>query len=450
MQRKIFRRALGTLGFLLLILAVHAQTYTVTGGKGTPLLALDDSRNKLQVYLVYGMEDVEIRYTPQSGNYQWYRFKNKAVDGEPISSTVEGEATVVRNLEEGYGYYVMENGAIGYTSAYIWIIDYSKYAFDLTKLSVDAQLSTCDNMYLKGEPALTEMRYSIPETGYSTKLEREFEVSYQTMKESEDNSQLVYETVTETVKDPFRDGLKAPYSDTEVTLTGDLFARHFGVEKTMTTETYQAKALLVITKADTISYEGNAPNVITKDDGLSAPVEFHFSAIANVPVASLFTWIITRKDESESGVELARIPNNEEIDYTFTQNGDYLVELYVNDRTGECEYYNSFDINISDSFIDVPNAFSPGTTPGINDEFKVAYRSLTRFNCWIFNRWGVELYHWTDPAKGWDGKKGGKYVAPGVYFYVIEATGSDGKSYKKKGSINILRSKEIQDEIIEE
>lgn len=47
-------------------------------------------------------------------------------------------------------------------------------------------------------------------------------------------------------------------------------------------------------------------------------------------------------------------------------------------------------------------------------------------------------------------KKGGKYVAPGVYFYVIEATGSDGKPIKRKGSINILRSKQIQDEIIEE
>ena len=38
-------------------------------------------------------------------------------------------------------------------------------------------------------------------------------------------------------------------------------------------------------------------------------------------------------------------------------------------------------------------------------------------------------------------KKGGKYVAPGVYFYVIEAEGSDGKKYKKKGDINILRPK---------
>ena len=43
-------------------------------------------------------------------------------------------------------------------------------------------------------------------------------------------------------------------------------------------------------------------------------------------------------------------------------------------------------------------------------------------------------------TKGWDGKYKGKYVKPGVYYYVIEAKGADGKEYKKKGDINILRS----------
>ena len=86
MQRNFLRRVIGTLCFLLWILAAHAGEYTVTGGKGTPLLALDDTKNRLQVYLVYGMENVEIRYTPQSSSYQWYRFKGKALDGETMFS----------------------------------------------------------------------------------------------------------------------------------------------------------------------------------------------------------------------------------------------------------------------------------------------------------------------------------------------------------------------------
>ena len=53
------------------------------------------------------------------------------------------------------------------------------------------------------------------------------------------------------------------------------------------------------------------------------------------------------------------------------------------------------------------------------------------------------MYRSTNPAEGWDGKKGGKYVAPGVYFYVIEATGTAGEKIHRKGSINILRPKKI-------
>lgn len=91
--------------------------------------------------------------------------------------------------------------------------------------------------------------------------------------------------------------------------------------------------------------------------------------------------------------------------------------------------------------LDIPNFFSPGDSPGVNDEFRVAYKSLISFKCTIFNRWGNKLYEWRDPAKGWDGRYKGKFVNPGVYFYVIEAKGSDNVSYKRKGAINIVRGR---------
>lgn len=469
MQRNCLRRVIGTLCFLLLILAAHAQKYTVTGGRGTPYLAFDNKQgntsSRFEVYLVYGMDNVEIRYTPTSSTYQWYRYKNKAGvggDAEKIPSVNEGNTTVIRNIEEGYGYYILEDDAYSKAGGYVWIIDYSKYAFDVTSLYVDAQKSNCDNMFLGGDIDMKEMRY-YDQSGVPGILKREFDITYQTMKNPEDGTAFIPETVTDTVDDPFNGfELKAPLCDTDVTLTGDLFARHFGVEKTMTTDVYQAIAVEAVMKIDTLSYASDVPNLVVKGDSLSAPVEFNFTAIANTPVAAMFNWKIYRKDEgggssegNEEGEEnngtLLRDFSGEETSFIFNQNGTYVVKLTVNDRTGQCQA-NPPDVtvNISDSYLDVPNAFSPGTSPGINDEFRVAYRSLTRFKCWIFNRWGVEMYHWTDPSKGWDGKKGGKYVAPGVYFYVIEATGSDGKPIKRKGSINILRSKQIQDEIIEE
>lgn len=454
MQRNCLRRVLGTLCFLLLVLTAHAQKYTVTGGQGTPLLVIDESANssKFQVYLVYGMNNVEIRYTPTSSSYQWYRYKNKAGaggDGERISSEQEGGTTVIRNIEEGYGYYVVEDDNMAKTGGYVWIIDYSKYAFDITRLYVDAERSNCDYMALGATADMKDMKYYTP-SGSSKILDREFDITYQTMKLMGEDD--IYTTVTvDTIIDPFKKVLPPPLCDTDVTLKGDLFARHFGMEKVITSDVYQAVAVDAVVKIDTVSYASDIPNLVVKGDSLSAPVEFNFTAIANTPVAAVFKWTISQKNEGGKNTPLSTSPN-EDVNYVFNQNGTYFVDLEISDRTLACTWKleEPITINISDTYIDVPNAFSPGTTPGINDEFRVAYRSLTRFKCWIFNRWGAEIYYWTDPSKGWDGKKGGKYVAPGVYFYVIEATGSDGKSIKKKGSINILRSKRIDDEIIEE
>lgn len=453
MQRNCLRRVVGMLCFLLLILAAHAQKYTVTGGRGTPLLVdAEVAKNKnqhLEVYLVYGMDNVQISYTSSSTSHQWYRYKTRRLEAEKISSVQNGTTSVISNLEEGYGYFVEETGL---SEAYVWIIDYSKYTFGLTNLYVDTQRSNCDKLYLEGTADMAEMKYYYPQTDDSKVLEREFEVTYQTMKITADNSEFLPETVTETIKEPFRNSVPAPLCDTDVTLKGDLFARHFGVEKSMTTDVYQAIAVDAYMKIDTLTNTLDAPNMVLKGDSLSAPVEFNFTAIANTPVAALFRWEIYRKNDGVEGDGTKLIDfNGEEVSYTFNQNGSYTVRLTVDDRTTRCQATPpDATINISDSFLDVPNAFSPGTSPGINDEFRVAYRSLTRFRCWIFNRWGAEIYQWSDPSKGWDGKKGGKYVAPGVYFYIIEATGSDGKPIKKKGSINILRSKEIHDEIIEE
>lgn len=442
MLRKNFRRLGAILCFWVTIVGVHAQ-YTVTGGSGIPLLAASETAQKLEVYLVYGMSNIEIRFTSSSTAHRWYRYKASISDKEPVASVQNGSTSVIRNIEEGYGYFVEEPGVL---PQFVWIIDYSKYAFELQSLFVAG--GSCSGMYLGGTPEIKKMEYRLPYNGNQRELEREFEVSYQTLNQRDEDKLFSEYTVTTTVKGNVlsRDVmLEAPLCDTEVTLRGDQFARHFHVEKEMTTETYQAVAVFAV--ADTTVVTDNALNLVNDDaEMLSAPADIHFTAQANDPVASLYTWTIYRAEDGPEKPLLRFI--GEEVDYTFSQAGEYMAQLDVSDRTGECsDNSNLFTINITDSYLDVPNAFSPGTTPGINDEFRVAYKSIISFKCWIFNRWGVEMYHWTNPAGGWDGKKGGKYVPPGVYFYVIEAKGSDGKSWNRKGSINILRPKTIDEEV---
>ncbi|MDE6248419.1 MAG: gliding motility-associated C-terminal domain-containing protein, partial [Paramuribaculum sp.] len=98
-----------------------------------------------------------------------------------------------------------------------------------------------------------------------------------------------------------------------------------------------------------------------------------------------------------------------------------------------------YTIQIGESRLECPNAFSPDASEGINDEWKVSYKSIVSFECHIFNRYGQLMKHFNDPSQGWDGKYNGKFVPAGVYYYVIKARGSDGKKYDLSGDINIVK-----------
>jgi gliding motility-associated-like protein len=442
MWRKDNKKVVNIVWMLLLTLTLHAQ-YTVTGGALPPLLALDDTPNRLQVYLVYGTENVSLQYTSGSSSHQWFRYKTKAIEAESIIVMQQGTTSTVSPIEERYGYFVEESGTL---PRYIWIIDYSKYAFRIQDLKVTDHAIPCDELWLEGTAEIPPLVYYTP-NGLQRELERSFEVVYNSLEYSEENKNFLPKIVTETLTgNPFHIPLSPPLCDTEITLKGDLFARHFKVENSISTSTHQAVS--IVAHLDTITTSFAGPNVRSgSSSGLSAPVDIHFEAIANEPVAAFFKWTIVYHKEGKSDTILSFTSRS--MDYTFKDEGVFTAILEVGDRIGKCKQTDSVSIEIGETILSAPNVFSPGVSPGVNDEFKVAYKSIVSFKGWIFNRWGTEMFYWTDPAKGWDGKKGGKYVPPGVYFYVIEAKGANGKNIIRKGHINIIRSKNAQDRIIE-
>lgn len=176
---------------------------------------------------------------------------------------------------------------------------------------------------------------------------------------------------------------------------------------------------------------GSAPMLIRLEAQVSAPegISWHCE------------WSFSRDLEFES-LFLRRYEDDTE--YEFTETGKSYVRLTVTytNEDGDSDIYQSdpITIQISESELDIPNAFSPNGD-GINDIFKVKYKSLVKFNAYVFNRWGQQLYHWGlgNIDDGWDGTYKGKQVKDGVYFIVVEAEGSDGRKYKHKGDINILR-----------
>ena len=85
------------------------------------------------------------------------------------------------------------------------------------------------------------------------------------------------------------------------------------------------------------------------------------------------------------------------------------------------------------------NAFTPNGD-GTNDYFSFNEYGMTSVEALIYNRWGELVYSWKTLNQDWDGRGiDGEELPEGVYYYVLNATGEDGYSYTKKGSITLLR-----------
>ena len=104
--------------------------------------------------------------------------------------------------------------------------------------------------------------------------------------------------------------------------------------------------------------------------------------------------------------------HEETTEYDFVDSGKTMVTLVLMDGDEEI-YSTSISVTISDSFLQMPNAFSPNDDD-INDYYqaKDGVKSIVEFHGYIFNRWGQKLYEWTDcytERAGWDGKYHSKW-----------------------------------------
>lgn len=190
------------------------------------------------------------------------------------------------------------------------------------------------------------------------------------------------------------------------------------------------------------TFSGDAPYAATfysgaeNTDGYDATYEWRFY-----------------KDSHSSEPFLVRYEEN--TDFTFTETGATVVELYatfvktaIRDTIQYTEEFWAgpdgdnlrLTISIKPSLLSFPNAFSPNGD-NLNDIYraKKGYQSIVEFHAMIFNRWGQKIYEWFDPAGGWDGTHNGKDVKQGVYFMLCKAKGADGRTYTIKTDVNLLR-----------
>lgn len=385
-----------------------------------------DKRTGLDgVYVLENGSAATIHYASQTA--QWERFS--ALGGGYAEALEVGkEGLAVGGEDMGY---IITDGA---RTTRFWVVCYDKAPYNVTGLELAG--SDCDRATLNVYGSAPELHfYSI--NGQRNTLSREIRLEWHTL--SLDPESMVYNPVEASESLASAEGhiaAPAPLCDTQFTIYPDRFAREWGIGQAVSSPTAVAVAVGASTEAvQTPRESSNEQTVESESLGGSAPCEIAFRA-AVTDAAVYHRWEVSSSPEFDD----AQLTYDQlEFTHTFEDAGNTYIRLVANNAEGTCEYIgDTYTVSIGESRLDCPNAFSPGTSEGVNDEWKVSYRSIVSFHCEIFNRWGKKLATLTDPSQGWDGRVGGKTVPAGVYFYVIKARGADGRDYNLAGDINIV------------
>jgi len=427
---------------LLNLFSSLTAQYSVSGGSGVPLQAVNNTQYRTEVYLLNGLSGAQISFTsPNQGTHQWYRYQNNANNAVAVSSVQNGNTSYITDIQDGYGYFVgLPTEAL---PTYIWVIDYSRYVPRFFNLQASEEDDKCTSLKILADVEAEPLTYYLP-TGAPETLSRTYHLQYNTMNLDDDTKQFMPQDVTEDIHGLISEVvIDAPLADTYFTLTGDDFAQYFGLQQAIRSDKYQAIAVKAYATAETT--KEHADNEIHHAGdalGGSAPIEYTFTAYANEPVAALYIWKVLQQDSVTNETTTIVRYTDKVLQYNFDRNGSYVVSLEVSDAQSICvDTTQNFPVVIDNTVVKIPNAFSPGSSIGVNDELRIAFTSVITFKASVYNRWGNLLFQWSDPSMGWDGRVSGKFVPSGVYYVIVEYKDSNGRNRSASRAVNVLREK---------
>lgn len=393
------------------------------------------------------------RSKTNTSNIAVFKFGMSGASGaeEVRDAEINGTSVTINNPSGDCGYYIEENGIQTY---YFWVVNYAPHQFSITSISASPD-QQCESTVLDIAGNAGPIYY-YGLTGQRVELSREIEVYYTTQEYSEETGQFlnVDKKLIEKSLSSLLYVTPPAFCSTYFTISGDRFLQAWGEKIERESSVIQPVAVACKTwyvnendpvdsdttddeDADNSQNSGNeGSNIIKGDDSLSAPTTISFYA-ATTDAAIFYEWQVARDENFEN---LVTSSSAKDFDYTFNEDGTYFVQFVAASENDYCMASEQYSFKVGASDLICPNAFSPNGD-GVNDIWKVSYRSLIDFHCEIFNRNGQHIYSFSDPSGGWDGTYHGKRVKSGVYYYVIVATGADGKKYKKSGDINIINSK---------
>lgn len=120
--------------------------------------------------------------------------------------------------------------------------------------------------------------------------------------------------------------------------------------------------------------------------------------------------------------------------------GTYSVSLFA--RKGTCldTFVKVIRVDLP-SKLEIPNVFTPNGDQ-VNDFFFFKTSNLEHITLLIYDRWGNKVVEMNSDSGNviWDGKnQQSKDMSEGTYFYVVKASGKDGQTYNKTGTVSLLR-----------
>ncbi len=357
--------------------------------------------------------DISLTYQVPGGtgdyNFSWYRHQPSGNTWDiPVASNTGTSSTVSGLIAGGYRVVATDNLGSVVGEARCWA-----FSPVLNEPEMEMTYDDCFGVDLQASTDSLTLTYYDPGNGVPGYLPYQRVFTWSTLPAQEEprNGSVV--------------SLEPPYEDVTIQL---VVTDRFGnaVEASMDYMAIAVKA----------SFESTVmkPEVLnerhTEING-SAPLEVHFSDTSEGYV-SAWEWTFGTNGRAAEANPF----------FVFTEVGQQDVVLRVVNRNSGCEDTSeSLEVNISESELDVPNVFSPNGD-GVNDEFRVAYRSLKKFEMVVFNRWGRKVFESSDPAEGWDGTIGNTLAAPGVYFYYIRGEGFNADEvHELKGPIHLIRGK---------
>ena len=414
----------------MISLCINAQALPFTVSNNGGYLILTDNQYNLDAIILLNGVDLssEINYIG-TNTIEW----QYNIGGTTFKSNQNS-----LSLDENINYKVFINGIESYN---FYTIDYSQYLPIINDIEIESEENIeCENITLKFIGNVIEIPY-VDKDGNTKFLPRNFTLTYENSTWSNEN--WIDSTSTITITSPLTSTtIAAPNKSTTFKFFGDEYANELGINLDTIYKDYSAVKIECHLKGTIIEREYKNELDRSSESGIegSGPLVVEFLSRANPVKPIYYEWFVNNVETPNNYQRY----NDIDLLYKFEDSGEYLVKLIASN--GRCECRDSLHIKVLESYISVPNAFTPNGD-GLNDEFRVAYKSIERYSIIIQSRWGRTVYTSKDPGKGWDGTINGRPAAEGTYYYVIIATGYDvdlkGKQvkYRLSGDINLIRSR---------